>query len=173
ADPAPYNNGSILLLPAAPLPWGAQTATGALVLGINTTSNNQLPSGAQIFPLDNIGNLSVAVNGSAGTGFLDSGSNGYYLTLTLPVCTQSTGFYCPLPPANEALELSSGAIVATAGITIASADAMFQTANAALPTLGGTASVSGQIDLGLPFFYGRAIATGIQDTQFQNGFVAF
>ena len=173
ADPAPYNNGSILLLPAVPLPWGAQTATGVLVLGINSASNNQLPSGAQVFPLDNLGNLSVAVNGSAGTGFIDSGSNGYYLALNLPPCTQSTGFYCPLPPANEALELSSGAIVANAGITIASADAMFQTANAALPALGGTAAVSGQIDLGLPFFFGRPIATGIQDTQFPNGFVAF
>lgn len=167
------NNGSILLLPAVPLPWGAQTATGVLVLGINTASNNQLPSGAQVFPLDNIGNLSVAVNGSAGTGFIDSGSNGDYLALNLPPCTQSTGFYCPLPPANEALELSSGAIVANAGITIASADAMFQTANAALPALGGTAAVSGQIDLGLPFYFGRPIATGIQGTQFPNGFVAF
>ena len=173
ADPAPYNNGSILLLPSVPLPWGAQTATGVLVLGINTSSNNQLPSSAQVFSLDGHGNLSIAVNGLAGTGFIDSGSNGHYLALNLPSCTQSTGFYCPAPPADVALDLSSGTSMANASVTIASADAMFQTTNAALPALGGTAAVSGQIDLGLPFFYGRPIATGIQNMQFQNGFVAF
>ena len=173
ADPAPYNNGSILLLPSVPLPWGAQTATGVLVLGINTSSNNQLPPSAQVFSLDGLGNLSIAVNGLAGTGFIDSGSNGHYLALNLPSCTQSTGFYCPVPPADVALDLSSGTSMAHASVTIASADAMFQTANAALPALGGNAAVSGQIDLGLPFFYGRTIANGIQNMQFQNGFVAF
>jgi hypothetical protein len=167
-----YNNGSILTLPAAPLPWGAQAATGTLVFGINTLSNNQLPANAQVFALDSSGNLSIAVNGSSGTGFIDSGSNGYYAALSLPACTQSTGFYCPSPAATVALQLSSGAALANTNITIANADAMFTTGNAALPALGGTAAISGQVDLGLPFFYGRSIFTVMQYAN-NNGFVAF
>ncbi len=167
-----YNNGSILTLPAAPLPWGSQAATGTLVFGISTLPNNQLPAGAQVYPLDGYGNLSITVNGSAGTGFIDSGSNGYYTALNLPACTQSVGFYCPSPAANVALQLSSGSAASSTSITIASADAMFTTGNAALPALGGTAAVTGMVDLGLPFFYGRPIATGLQSL-YTSGFVAF
>ncbi|MHB1690222.1 MAG: DUF3443 family protein, partial [Thiomonas sp.] len=175
AFPASYNNGSILTLPAASLPWGSQAATGVLIFGINTASNNQLPAGAQVFALDRYGNLPIAVNGSSGTGFIDSGSNGYYTALNLPACTQSSGFYCPSPAANVALQLSSGAASSSTSITIANADTMFQTGNAALPALGGTAAITGQVDLGLPFFYGRTIGTGIQQAPNSNdyGFVAF
>lgn len=175
AFPAGYNNGSILTLPAASLPWGSQAATGVLIFGINTASNNQLPAGAQVFALDRYGNLPIAVNGSGGTGFIDSGSNSYYTALNLPACTQSSGFYCPSPAANVALQLSSGAASSSTSITIANADTMFQTGNAALPALGGTAAITGQVDLGLPFFYGRTIGTGIQQAPNSNdyGFVAF
>ncbi len=175
AFPAGYNNGSILTLPAASLPWGSQSATGVLIFGINTANNNQLPAGSQIFALDRYGNLPIAVNGSNGTGFIDSGSNGYYTALSLPACTRSSGFYCPSPAANVALQLSSGSASSSTSITIANADAMFQTGNAALPALGGTAAITGQVDLGLPFFYGRTIGTGIQQVQIPSdyGFVAF
>ena len=167
-----YNNGSILTLPAVPLPWGSQAATGTLIFGINTLPNNQLPANAQVYPLDGYGNLSIAVNGSPGTGFIDSGSNGYYTALNLPACTQSTGFYCPSPAANVALQLASGSAASNTSITIANADAMFTTSNAALPALGGTAAIAGMVDLGLPFFYGRPIATGLQ-ALYTYGFVAF
>ena len=175
AFPAGYNNGSLLTLPAASLPWGSQAATGALIFGINTTNNNQLPASTQMFALDRYGNLPIAVNGSSGTGFIDSGSNGYYTALNLPACTQSSGFYCPSPAANVALQLSSGSASSSTSITIANADSMFQTGNAALPALGGTAAIAGQVDLGLPFFYGRTIGTGIQQVQNPSdyGFVAF
>ncbi len=169
------NNGSFLSLPAVALPWGAATATGTLIFGIGTQSNNQLPNGAQLFALDRYGNLPIAVNGTSGTGFIDSGSNGYYTALNLPLCTQSTGFYCPSSPTSVSLQLSSGTASANTSITIANADAMFQTGNAALPALGGTAAITGQVDLGLPFFYGRTIGTGIQQVQIPSdyGFVAF
>ncbi|MGC9185733.1 MAG: DUF3443 family protein [Thiomonas sp.] len=52
---------------------------------------------------------------------------------------------------------------------------MFQTGNAALPALGGTSAINGLVDLGLPFFYGRSIATGLEGTNSSapNGFLLY
>ncbi|MGE0071486.1 MAG: DUF3443 family protein [Thiomonas sp.] len=169
------NNGSILALPAVPLPNGAPSATGTLTFGLNTQSNNSLGA-AQIYPLDTSGNLTLTLNGVTQSGFVDSGSNGYYLNLSgVPTCL--SGFYCPSSPLNLAasLQLANFGFGPAQTVVIGNAQAMFATQNAALPALGGTAAISGFVDLGLPFFYGRSIATGLQGSNpsAPNGYLAY
>ena len=171
------NNGSILALPGVPLPLGAPSANGTLIFGINTQANNTL-SGAQLYPLDSAGNLSLTLNGTAMSGFVDSGSNGYYLALSgVPTCSQASSFYCPSQAFSLAasLQLADRSYGSAQNIVIGNAQALFQTQNAALPALGGTAAISGFIDLGLPFFYGRSIATGLEGTNASapNGYLAY
>ena len=174
---ASNNNGSILALPGVPLPNGAPSANGALIFGINTQANNTL-SGTPIYPLDTAGNLNLTINGASSTGFVDSGSNGFYLDLSgVPACSTAAGFYCPSQAfsLSASLQASGGVAGAAQSLVIGNAETMFQTGNAALPGLGGSSAISGLVDLGLPFFYGRSIATGLENTNASapNGYLAY
>ncbi|MGC9163350.1 MAG: DUF3443 family protein [Thiomonas sp.] len=169
------NNGSILQLPAVSIPNGAPSAYGTLTFGIGTQSNNTLAA-AQLYPLDAQGNLKLNLSGVVQTGFVDSGSNGYYLDLSgVPTC--SNGFYCPSATLSSTVQLqtASGVYGSAQTIYIGNAQAMFATQNAALPALGGPAAIAGLVDLGLPYFYGRAIATGLQGTNpsAPNGYLLY
>jgi len=160
------NNGSILTLPAAPLPCGAVAATGTLVFGIGTQPNNALPANAQVFPIDQDAYISGTIDGVSGRGFIDSGSNGYFLDLdsSVPRCTPDAPFswYCPSSPLALSVQLVGASSAQT--LLIGNANAMFKAQFTALPALGGTAAVAQFADLGLPFFYGRPIATGLEGT---------
>lgn len=160
------NNGSILTLPAVPLPGGAVAATGTLVFGIGTQPNNALPTNAQVFPIDQDAYISGTIDGVSGRGFIDSGSNGYFLDLdpSVTLCTPNaaSSWYCPSNPVVIHAQLA-GATSAQA-IVIGNAQSMFDAQFTALPALGGTAAVAQFADLGLPFFYGRPIATGLEGT---------
>ena len=169
------NNGSILALPGVPLPNGAPSATGALIFGIGTQANNT-PSSGQTYPLDSSGNLNLTINGAAQSGFVDSGSNGYYLALSgVPTCY--SGFYCPTTPFSLAasLQLANQTYGTAQTLVIGNAQTLFNTQNAALPSLAGTAAALNFVDLGLPFFYGRSIATGIEGTSTTapNGYLVY
>ena len=167
------NNGSILSLPAV-APTGAVSATGTLVFGIGTQSNNALPTGAEIFPIDQDAYeifpidqdayIDGNIDGVAGRGFIDSGSNGYFLDLdpAVPRCTPNatSSWYCPSSPVTLTV-LLQGASKAQS-LIIGNAQAMFDLQYTALPALGGTAAIANFADLGLPFFYGRAVATGLE-----------
>ncbi len=173
------NNGSILTLPAVPLPGGAVAATGTLVFGIGTQTNNALSANAQVFPIDRDAYISGTIDGVSGRGFIDSGSNGYFLDLDpgVTLCTPSaaSSWYCPSNPVVIHAQLA-GATSAQA-LVIGNAQSMFNTQFTALPALGGTAAVAQFADLGLPFFYGRSIATGLEgegaDSSAPYGYWAF
>jgi Protein of unknown function (DUF3443) len=178
--PAAYSNGIIVQMPATP-PTGVTTATGTLLLGINSVSNNQLGSSTNVYALSSQGELNVSVNGIAGTGFIDSGSNGYFVSLAgVPQCSSpDVGFYCPTDPVSLTLQISSGATSsASLSAQIGNTYTLLQSHHLALPELGGPSAISGQTDLGLPFFYGRSIAFGMEGTtlnvqNYSDGFVAF
>ncbi len=157
------NNGSILTLPAVP-PGGAASASGALMFGIGTQTNNALPAGAEIFPIGQDAYISGVIDGVAGRGFIDSGSNGYFLDLDPSVtrCTPSaaSSWYCPSSPVPLAVQLSGASSAQT--LVIGNAQTMFDQQFTALPALGGAAAIAQFADLGLPFFYGRSIATGLE-----------
>jgi len=176
------NNGVVLQLPAIS-DSGQATASGSLIFGIGTQSNNGLGNAAVLQVDPALANFTVQFDGTTFTdvNFLDSGSNGYFFldsaTLTnapfntpMPDCPNSTGlkgFYCPSPP----LPLSVSVIGNTANGTpvgasrtinfnVASAQNLFSNGASAYDDLGG--ENSGSFDFGLPFFFGRTVYTAIE-----------
>jgi hypothetical protein len=163
------NNGTIITLPAVAA-GGAASVTGSLIFGIDTQSNNQ--SGTQtVLTLQtsgaNFGNLTTIFNGQTLSGsFIDSGSNGIYFNdSNIAQCTQATGFYCPASTVDLSATLQGANGISVAeSFSVANAETFFAQAVPAFafPGLAGTNSAAGSFDWGLPFFYGKRIATAIE-----------
>jgi hypothetical protein len=160
---ATNNNGVTVVLPAITA-VGQPTASGSLVLGIDSQSNNQLGSAAVISVDPLSGNFTAIFNGHTYTmgGYIDSGSNGNFFTdSALPTCTSPlyAGWYCPAQAVSLSVTNQGvGASSATSNVTfsVASIEALTN-ANpsfAAYDNIAGTLfpSISG-FQWGLPFFY--------------------
>ncbi len=164
------NDGVILTLP--PLTSGtAPTASGSLIFGIATRSNNQL-AGATIVTADYAsGDFITIFNGQSSTSFFDSGSNALFFSdSSITICRTATAFYCPY----STLTLSA-TIQGQNGNAVS---VPFQIANIlninhmypndyAIDEVGGTSATiaglgSGYFDWGLPFFYGRSVYAAIE-----------
>ncbi|QGZ62682.1 DUF3443 domain-containing protein [Paraburkholderia acidisoli] len=170
ANPVPHfatdNNGVILQM--APVSSsGAPSATGTLVFGIGTQSNNTLAA-ATVLPTDAWGNVAASLNSRSLTGFLDSGSNGLFFTdSALAQCGGNLGtFFCPstVQSFSAALTAKDGT-KGTASFNVANAQSLLGSGNnyAANNLAGQFGSVT-SLDLGLPFFYGRYVYYGVDQT---------
>lgn len=96
------DNGVIIELPSVPDPNGAVNASGSLVFGINTETNNALGSATTLTGDPDTGDITtsyVSTNGSNATNslpdsYLDTGSNAYYFdatgTTNIPDCSSSS-----------------------------------------------------------------------------------
>jgi hypothetical protein len=162
------NNGVIVEM--APISsTGQASATGTLVFGINTATNNKLAA-ANVFTTDSSGDLNNSTfNGTKTTAFFDSGSNAYFFADgSLPVCGGSySGFYCPGSGQTRTVTLlgQTASPTATASIGILSASTLFGNGSSyAFNDLGGQVAMAGTFDMGLPFFYGRYMYYGIDQT---------
>jgi hypothetical protein len=171
------NNGVILELPA--LPAAGQTgASGTLVFGIATQTNNGLGS-AFVLATDGSGNFittykSQTLNGS----FIDSGSNGlFFPDSTITVCTSTQAdpmaneFFCPastvaLTAVNQGQDAADNPVGASSTVnfditSLNSINGNFY----ATAELGGPAATNATLgsyfDWGLPFFYGKNVYTAI------------
>jgi hypothetical protein len=169
------NNGTIIELPAISN-TGAPTATGSLVFGIGTQSNNGL-RGAIPLAADAQGNFGTSFNGTQYTAFIDSGTNILGVldsgTIGIPTCAApNDSFYCPGAPNNNALNLRNLTAInfdtlgsqSTVNFAIANAEFLFGAnggANFAFNDLGGPNA--GTVDWGLPFFFGRNVFTAIEN----------
>ncbi len=164
----------------APISYtGAGSATGTLVFGIGTATNNQLAA-AHTFTTNSSGDLTnSSFNGGGIDAFFDSGSNAYFFAdSSLPVCSgEFNGFYCPTSGQTRSVNLVGlNGVTATANVGILSASTLFSnTSNFAFNDLGGQVGLGGSFDIGLPFFYGRYMYYGIDQTASggQQPFVAF
>jgi hypothetical protein len=162
------NNGSIIDLPSV-APQGALSVTGSLIFGVDTQSNNA--SGTQtVLTLDpDFGFLTATFAGQAlSQSFIDSGSNGIYFDdSALAVCTSSDfkDFYCP-PGTQDLTVMLQGAngVTNVVDFSVGNAQtlAMDNPTFTAFPTLAGATPVADSFDLGLPFFYGRRVATVLE-----------
>jgi hypothetical protein len=162
------NNGSIIDLPSV-ASQGALSVTGSLIFGVDTQSNNA--SGTQtVLTVDpDFGLLTANFRGqSLSQSFIDSGSNGIYFDDTdLTVCTASglSDFYCPASTENLTVTLQgANGISADVNFSVGNAQTL-STANptfTALPTLAGSTPVANSFDFGLPFYYGRRVATVLE-----------
>ena len=174
------NNGVLISLPSVPA-LGAATASGSLIFGIGTQSNNALGS-AKIYAVDDNIDFTTTYNGTEySDSFIDSGSNGLYFldyaTLGTIECTDMfgnpTGFYCP--PVTLNFTVTNSGTNGTSGsvsFSIANADSLFNTGFAAFNNLGGdsgTSPATDYFDFGVPFFFGRNVFTGIAGTTVPNG----
>jgi hypothetical protein len=169
------NNGTIIDLPNVASP-GAVTLTGTLIFGIDTQSNNA--SGTQTV---------LTIAGSAGSGatppgdlavdyhaqtlaqsFVDSGSNGIYFNdANIAQCTNadSSDFYCPPSTLNlTATLLGINGLSAIVDFSVDNAESLGTSHPTfiVLPTLAGTNPLTDSFDFGLPFFYGRRVATALE-----------
>ena len=157
------NNGTIITLPSVAT-GGAATVSGSLIFGIDTESNNA--SGTEtVVPIAASGYLTTIFNGSTLTeSFIDSGSNGYYFSdSSLTPCTQSgfIDFYCPTSTTSLSGEMQLASGTSTVDFEIGNAE-QIEASFYAFPGLGGTNPNPNSFDWGLPFFYGRRVATAIQ-----------
>lgn len=140
---------------------GAQTASGTLVFGIGTQSNNALGS-AKIYTLDpDHGTLLTTYGGSVlNRSVLDTGSNGYFFPdASIPTCHDQPDFFCPASVLSLSAEMQGvNGVLADVDFSVANADAM-RAADAVEPELAGPAgsNTSGAFDWGLPFFLGRHV----------------
>jgi len=165
------NNGVLISLPALS-DNGGQFVSGSLIFGIGTQSNNML-TGAQVYTTDTNGNFTVTFNGvNHSDSFIDSGSNGFFFLssreLGIPTCSDNTSFYCPPSTVNaSAITTGANGASSTIAFSIANADQLFATGNNAFNDLGGPAA--GGFDLGLPFFYGRAVYVAIEGQSTSGG----
>jgi hypothetical protein len=172
------NNGVILQM--QPISNDGQaSATGTLVFGIGTQSNNVM-NASQRFTTSQWGDLSSTFNGSTLGAFLDSGSNGLFFNdSAIAQCGGNLGtFFCPATPLALSATLtdvnnSSGNV----SFNVVSASVLLNSGtNFALNDLAGQFGSSGSLDLGLPFFYGRYVYYGFDQTQTggtQAPYVAF
>ncbi|MFM0647851.1 DUF3443 domain-containing protein [Paraburkholderia bryophila] len=162
------NNGVIVQLPAVP-DTGASSVSGTLVFGVNTQSNNIVSSSAQNFITDQWGNMNHSVyNGATVQAFLDSGSNAYFFfDNTLTQCGSNyAGFYCPPNAQTRSVTLGGQDIGrGDAVLGILSASTLFGSSNnLAFRDLAGQLGANGEFDLGLPFFFGRYVYYGFDQT---------
>jgi hypothetical protein len=173
------NNGVVLQLPTLPLGYAVE-AQGYLIFGVGTQSNNQLnglAGVANVVRLNSGYRFTTVYKGMTFTdSFMDSGSNGLYFddaSLLSPACARAAaGFYCSNSP-NLTATIQSGTSNFTVGIPLASADSLLFRSpnNFAFSTLGGRISdpahamnpPSSSFDWGLPFFFGRAVYTVIEN----------
>ncbi|MGA2840948.1 MAG: DUF3443 domain-containing protein [Steroidobacteraceae bacterium] len=183
------NNGSILVLPSVAAN-GAASVSGSLIFGIDTESNNN--SGTQTILTVAPGSSQTVLPGNFTTvyggqtlsdSFIDSGTNGLFFNdSSIPACTSSnfTGFYCPASTLSRSATLTGvNNVSTTVDFSIANAQTL-ATNNptyTAFSTLGGTYSSSTTtFDWGLPFYFGRRVATAIENHSTSVGtgpYVAF
>jgi hypothetical protein len=162
------NNGAIIELPDIP-PQGAATATGSLVFGIGTQSNNALGSATKLM-LDGSGTLTTTF-GPAKTpypgSFIDSGSNGIYFLDTslngIPTCpAPNTSFYCPSTTQTlSATNQGTNSVTSTVTFSVANTNNL-SGAFSAFNDLSGVNNNPPAFDFGLPFFFGRHVFTGLE-----------
>jgi hypothetical protein len=182
------NNGILMELPSVNETCGAASATGYMVFGVATETNNNPNTNPNIFPNDtngtptvfgtdqygNISTVFTAYQTSPMTSFVDSGSSDYFIPppgSAFPDCSDSEGqtyegFYCP--SSNTGLSAvntnaSGTSVTGTVNFNLNNAYNLLTSGNAVFSNIAGLSGTGNNafFDYGLPFFYGRTVAFGI------------
>ncbi|HTR60926.1 MAG TPA: DUF3443 family protein [Candidatus Binataceae bacterium] len=157
------NNGSIVDMQALGVGQQQVAAYGWLYLGIGTETNNQPPSGIQVFTSDSSGELQTTYSGNTVTSLFDTGttylsafSAATFGTVNCSSSSAGAGFYCP-----SSLISTSATVSGKNGTT---ADVPFEIAN-------GTALVS--TPSGQPSTFALSQLAGPGGLYFNWGVVGF
>ena len=169
------NNGVIVQMPPV-ADSGAASATGTLIFGIGTQSNNAI-SGVTVFATDGTGNLNGSYKNASVTTFFDSGSNGtFFSDSSIPVCKSSSAFYCPTSELalSNAIRSTDGVSASTVNFNVVSASSLTASGGKfAFNSLAGNFGDSRFFDFGLPFFFGRHVYVGFDLPGKSTPYVAF
>jgi hypothetical protein len=169
------NNGVLVQLPSVPN-GGSTSASGFLIFGIGTQSNNALGT-ATVYPVpdtgSNAGNFTTIFNGTSYPGsFIDSGSNGLFFlnttTTGIATCAKpDQSWYCPATSPDNLSAVNQGSNGQSGPATpfsIENAVTLFNNNsgnNTAFSTLGGPNP--GSFDWGLSFFFGKNVFSAIEN----------
>ncbi len=176
--PEPYNTGSVISLPEVDASKGQKTVQGWLGFGLGEPTAMLFAKGRPVITheLDASGRLPFRLGERPIDVKLDSGASVLYLDLDflgLPRHKDQTNFYDPAALTRVDLSVMSGGheIKLARTLQIGAADNMdkIEQGYAVLPMLamwqGGDVALLGDPErsmFGLPFFYGRSVATGLE-----------
>jgi hypothetical protein len=172
------NNGVLIQFPSVP-DGGSLTASGSLIFGIGTESNNSLGS-STVYPVsDSTGNFITMFNGTSyPSSFIDSGSNGFFFPdMSIPACGSplpANTWYCPTTSPDNLTAInqeSNGVNGPTTNFSVENTITLFSTSNTAFSTLGGPpgGGSTSSFDWGLSFFFGRDVFTAIENMSAPGG----
>jgi hypothetical protein len=174
------NNGVIVELPQIS-GSGQASASGSLVFGIGTESNNALPSSDSVLTGDtsfgdsSSGDITITYNGNVfPQGYIDSGSTLIFFNdSTIQQCTSAEGFYCPATTLGlSAVNEGANGTTSTVDFNIANAETLLDDNSTftAFNDLGGPIVGDNEtFDFGLPFFYGLNVAVAIYGQETPEG----
>lgn len=172
--PAPYNNGNVISLPNIS-PGGDKNVAGNIYLGINTTANNTITP-KTILNTDNSGYVTASFLGQKFTSsFLDSGSGIYGInTSQIPLCTQNgfTNYYCPASSTNVDVNFTSNVNALQSGLSTIVIDNTYnllKSNNNAYYNMANQFLWASSADMGLTFFFGKNVATGLEGSSSSLG----
>jgi hypothetical protein len=180
------NNGVIVELPAVSATGKVEPVQGTLVFGIGTRSNNGLGGARKLLMCDGsntsatctlngqtlAGTVSASLNGTTYVAsYLDSGSNANFFPTSIPSCpAPNDGFLCPASTTTENATLTgTDGLMVAADFDVANANSLFSPTPCTPNCLVGFSNLAGDsagspnsLDLGLSFFFGRNVFTGIE-----------
>jgi hypothetical protein len=172
--PAPYDNGSVISLPEVDWTSGANRVQGWLGLGIGAATEALFPHGARVVShdLDDDGLFPAAIGTRRFDVLVDSGTNALSLDLShLGVSRHAryASYYdAPAPVPIELAVRSGDDYVRLARPLYVGPTVKYlkeRSTHAALPMVVGWDEAPRSLSvLGLPFFYGRTVATGLRGT---------
>jgi hypothetical protein len=169
------NNGTIIRLPALP-PGGQASATGELIFGVSTRSNNAMPANAKVLAVSDQGTLTTLYANRSMPAIVDSGTNGLMFRDT-SIPTGINNWFSPQNTLSLAATMTSTVgLQAAVPFSIADAERLFESNYAAYDNLGALSLSSNLFVWGLPFYYGRSVYTvlsGAQAGDKTGPFVAF
>ncbi|MCA7963640.1 DUF3443 domain-containing protein [Burkholderia cenocepacia] len=156
------NNGVIVQMPQISED-GRESATGSLIFGIGTQSNNAFGATTKLMSTTT-GDVPGAFLSRKVTAFFDTGSNANFFDDSSQItCTRNTRFYCPSTTTTYAATLVGlDGTVSMISLSVANADTLFSRSSTyAFNDVAGHFGSSSWLDLGLPYFYGRTIYFGL------------
>jgi hypothetical protein len=166
------NTGVIVELPSVGTA-GLLTVSGSLVFGIGTQTNNAIANGVTVLTADAFGNVTGNyLSTSFPDSYFDSGSNGiFFIDGANPIAQcpnpnpppATNGFYCPTSTISFTGSMTgTNTASVSAPFSVADANTLFDTNDAAFSNLGGTNADPASVALGLAFFYGHNVYTAIE-----------
>jgi hypothetical protein len=171
------NNGIIVSMPNLQNANGDVSVSGELIFGLGTQTDNALPAtGLTVLGTDTSGDFTATYNGSMTVlpALIDSGTDDYaFADPNMPPCTATppnsavwVGYYCPAVAPQSVFAVNTGVGANNASNTvqfaIADPNSFVATATAFINLGGGQGST--RFTWGMPFFYGRKVYIGIDQT---------